>query len=464
MKNLFAFKQLISLCSLFLISVLSSNSQALAQLCWPDQCPAGSQMVIEKHQEYMEDIIHKNDSVAEGDSFDDQLIQFQDWLVPAVPPGPLIEPAGREGFWRGHPIRALRLMTRQLSSFAMNQALIIGTFIDAKQQMDTHRTFQILKAEAHRDYTPSEDFCWFGTNVRGMAASESRGRFNALALNKWSLDRQLAKRGTTAAKTIEEDFISRWQKFTTTYCNPQDNNWNYIEKSGLENACGPAGGGETERINIDIDYPRLIDQRRTLDVSFDNTASATEDREDVMAMSKNLFGHDALSRSFEKTDFTDQNSREKMRRLYLAVRSIAARRNVAENSFNALIEMKSAGGIEEGDSSSAREFLAAILTEIGIPTDEIFDYIGENPSYYAQLEILAKKLYQNPEFFINLYDKPANVERKAVALKAIELMLDRAIYESHLRREMATSVLLSTKLHSSYSNLNNQVVAAGGAE
>ena len=41
---------------------------------------------------------------------------------------------------------------------------------------------------------------------------------------------------------------------------------------------------------------------------------------------------------------------------------------------------------------------------------------------------------------------PANVKRKGVALKAIELMLDRAIYESQLRQEMAMSVLLSAKL------------------
>ena len=93
-----------------------------------------------------------------------------------------------------------------------------------------------------------------------------------------------------------------------------------------------------------------------------------------------------------------------------------------------------------------------------MPEEEVFEYIGERPSYYAQLELLAKKIYQNPDFYANLYDKPANVARKGVALKAIELMLDRAIYESQLRREMATSVLLATKLRYEVDEVSEQVI------
>ncbi|MCB1532128.1 MAG: hypothetical protein KDJ35_04575, partial [Alphaproteobacteria bacterium] len=73
----------------------------------------------------------------------------------------------------------------------------------------------------------------------------------------------------------------------------------------------------------------------------------------------------------------------------------------------------------------------------------------------------AKTIYQNPDFYANLYDKPANVARKGVALKAIELMLDRAIYESQLRREMATSVLLSTKLRGEVEAANEKLREGG---
>ena len=88
--------------------------------------------------------------------------------------------------------------------------------------------------------------------------------------------------------------------------------------------------------------------------------------------------------------------------------------------------------------------------------------LGENPSYYAQLEILAKKIYQSPDFYANLYDKPANVERKSVALKAIELMLDRAIYESQIRQEMTMSVLLSSRLRNTFRDINQELPSTAG--
>ena len=87
--------------------------------------------------------------------------------------------------------------------------------------------------------------------------------------------------------------------------------------------------------------------------------------------------------------------------------------------------------------------------------------IGLRPSYYAQLELLAKKIYQNPDFYANLYDKPANVKRKRVALQAIELMLDRAIYESQIRQEMAASVLLSARLREPFKEADQKLQTAG---
>ena len=64
---------------------------------------------------------------------------------------------------------------------------------------------------------------------------------------------------------------------------PQDNNWDAAAVgSGLTLACGP-GGGDTDRINIDIDFTRLIDEKRTLNVAFTDKNKPTSDEEDVMA-------------------------------------------------------------------------------------------------------------------------------------------------------------------------------------
>lgn len=444
-------RALLYIIGVFIVFLGITHPQKSYAQCWPDQCAKGVQAWNATLTEIMDDIFVKNDTGTGRPAFDEHLKAFQQWLVPDVIV-PLTEQKN-EGFLFRHPIRAMRMMTRQLSTFAMQQTLFAGMFLDSQQFTETNRLYQVLKAEAHRDYTPSKDFCWFGTNVRGMAASENRGRFQSIALNKLSMNRHLGHIGTSGAISTEKDRTSRWNKFITTYCNPKDNNWKKTG-SGLELACGASGGGETTRINIDIDYPRLIEQNRTLDVSFDSTAQSNM-REDVIALGNNLYGHNPLTKDIKRNAFYDENSKERYQELYLALRAVAAKRNVAENSYNAIVELKSSGGTDTGDTSSAREFLGSILQEIGVPHNEVFDYIGKDPSYYAQLEILAKKIYQNPDFFVKLYDKPANVQRKGVALKAIELMLDRAIYESQLRREMATSVLLSVKLRDNYKILNN---------
>lgn len=68
----------------------------------------------------------------------------------------------------------------------------------------------------------------------------------------------------------------------------------------------------------------------------------------------------------------------------------------------------------------------------------------------------------NPDFYAHLYDSPANVSRKKVAMKAIELMLDRAIYESQLRKEMSVSVLLASRLRSEHRDANKDIAVGKG--
>lgn len=355
------------------------------------------------------------------------------------------------------------LMTEQMTAVAAQQTMIIGTFIDAKHQLETQRLMQELQVQAHKDYQPSEEFCWFGTNVRSLAATEQIARFNKEALSARQLSRHLGNASMAGAVERDQDKLARWNKFTTTYCDPKDNAYDPAEPdSGLALACGATGGGKTARINIDIDYTRLIDEPRTLDVFYHDAASTPNNaEEDVMALGNNLYGHNVLTRKIDK----ELLKNPKAQRLYLALRSVAAKRGVAENSFNSIVALKSAGSSDlaaPGSASKTREFLAAVMVELGVPPAEVGSIIGENPSYYAQLEILAKKIFQNPDFYASLYDKPANVARKAVALKAIELMLDRAIFESQLRQEMAASVLLSARLRDNFRDVNKDLLSRQG--
>ncbi len=440
------------------------------------------------------------------EEFDADLEEFENWLL--------------EVMFETQFVEAFGDMITQMSSVAMYYTGMIGAFLDAQIQMDTQRLFRKLQFEAHKDYRPSEGFCAFGTNVRSLAASEAVGQFNSLALSQISLPRQLGAFGVAGAKSVEGDYKARWEQFIDTYCDIGDNNRNTTvgmlgmipptpstdntDGTGLELACdrdGPGGSPsmgarDHSRINRDIDYTRLIEEPRTLDVDFTNNKLDSEnpfivtepgDEEDIIALSKNLYGHRVLSRDISGVLMKSENARK----LYLALRSIAAKRGVAQASFNAIVGMKSSGTTDKDSSDviiypanptvstpstrllkQTRRYMAAIMHQLlpatetlGVETGaNIFDLIGYSPSYYAQLEILAKRIYQNPDFYANLYDTPANVSRKKVAMMAIELMVDRAIYESQLRREMNVSVLLASKLRSTHRLANKSVSVSLGSK
>ena len=101
------------------------------------------------------------------------------------------------------------------------------------------------------------------------------------------------------------------------------------------------------------------------------------------------------------------------------------------------------------EAGAGWNFMKSLIREFGTFTDDqIHDMLGDRPSYYAQMEVLTKKLYQHPNFYTNLYDKPANVDRIGASLDAIAIMHQRDRYESMLRREMLTALLVEEALNS----------------
>jgi len=203
-----------------------------------------------------------------------------------------------------------------------------------------------------------------------------------------------------------------------------------------------AGGPTGLTMNNDIDYLRTILMPRTLNADFTDT-TLTGDEEDVLAMSNNLYSHDLFDNISNLLGFerTNQNA-------YLDVRSVVAKRSVAEAPFDALVGMKVMGPADSSPTGTVKTaaYLGILLDELGMPKTEIPIWLGDRPSYMAQLEMVAKKIYQRPEFYTELYESPANVKRRSVAMQAISTMMDRDIYNSYIRSEAVMSVLLETKL------------------
>ncbi len=335
-------------------------------------------------------------------------------------------------FWEDNILPALMLMTQQMTTVAMQQVQIFGSFLDANHQLETQRLFQTMQAQTQKDYQPSTELCEFGSSVKSLAASERKAEATAVIMSQRSLDRQLGSTATSGREGPSSDLESRIGQFKTTFCDPKDNN------NGLSAFCG-AGAAKKFQINRDIDYARTIEFPWTLDVDLtDGGEAASDDEAAVFALASNLFAHQVLFRpgptafgSREDAEITD------MQKNYMDARSLVAKRSVAENSYNAIAAMKSQG------SGGSREFLAAIMAELGVKQpQELLAMLGQSPSYYAQMEVLTKKIYQNPDFYTKLYDTPANVARKALAVQVAGLMLKFDMLKSHLRAEASKSVLL----------------------
>ena len=102
-----------------------------------------------------------------------------------------------------------------------------------------------------------------------------------------------------------------------------------------------------------------------------------------MALAANLYGPDVFLRIDEIKELQNHPDIDikKMQQTYMNMRSIVAKRGVAENSFHALVGMKSAG------TAGSRDFLEAILEELGILDQTIIFFASDNgheSMYYSE--------------------------------------------------------------------------------
>ncbi len=361
-----------------------------------------------------------------------------------------------EVLFEQHILPAMMLFAEQITAMAMNQVVSIGMFLDAKHQLETQRLFQQMMAQAHKDYQPSEGMCTFGTNVRSLAASDRRVELTAMGISNRVLQRELLSGEAVAGGGQTSDYLSRVGQFRRLYCDPSDNAY------GLSLMC-PQQSVQPSRKNNDINYTAILETPLTIPLDFTpdgdpaheenlQSQNASIAEEDVFALAANLYAHN-VAPTIPPTFLSDDagNANPQGVNHYMNIRAIAAKRSVARNSFAAIAAMKSSGETE------VAPYLQAIMREMGVGAPEVAMYLGARPSYHAQMEMLTKKLYQNPMFYTELYDKPANVARKIVSMQAIGLMQRRDIYRSMLRSEAILSVMLETALDEQQDKVANEI-------
>lgn len=346
--------------------------------------------------------------------------------------------------WGQYLRTAMQLMTEQLTGVAMHQMLILGAFLDANSQMRTERTFSEKAAQAHRDYHPDTGMCVFGTNVRSLAATERNGEMTAFFMGQRSQDRQIGNMQSAAARGGFEDLSGRVALFKKRYCSRVD------DGGAVADLCD---GSTPELTGKDIDFTRAVDHAATLKIDFSDMQAPTDDEIDALALANNLYAHDLMLRLPPGAMRTRSNQDEA-----LDVRSVIAKRSVAEQSFNTLIGMKAQSSAEKGAETG--KYMKVIMKQLGVENAEDLDaLVGDRPSYYAQMEVLTKKIYQQPDFFADLYEKPANTDRKKVAMQAIGLMQDFDTWQSYLRTEAMLSLVLELELVKTQKDVQNKITA-----
>lgn len=385
----------------------------------------------------------------------------------------------------GYIIPALMGMAEEMTVVAMHQTLAIGSFFDAQMEMSNHRLLQEFQAIAHKDYQPSEAVCVFATNVRSLAATERYVDLNKSILSERSLSRHLGRLNDGAAFGVKTDLGERYvspidneayrsgrlMQFQDRYCNPEGNGglMRFLCGNG-----GEGGTGEPIRLNRDTDFASIVTHAKTIDIDFTEDLLAEEDAAapaagrlapseiDLIALSKNLYGHKSPVR-LSNANLTvapgfvagASESYSKSAMDYMRFRSLVAKRSVVENSFNTLIAQKAKG------TPAAAEYMGAILTELGMGATQINDLLSGTPSYLAQMEILSKKVFENPQFYINLQDTPANVERQYVAVKAINLPLQWEKLQVKQRTKLLQAISLELDLMDVQKAIDTDFVQAG---
>ncbi len=356
-------------------------------------------------------------------------------------------------------VAALQLMTEQFSAVMMNYAFIVGTYFDAAMQLETQRELQVLQAQAHKDYHPSEMMCEFGTFVRTVARTEEKANIDKLAMNAIFMTEYTGMEHAATSEGTLYDTEARIKQFREKFCDPADNNngLRYMCQhdpsdgqitNGEDIGAGADGSNTPERLNADIDVARSLFAPLTLDLNFSDD-QLSDHEEMLLAMGRHLYWPKPIALATPDSlidSFPD----------YQNARSLFAQKNVAHNSLLEIAGMK-ASSLPGNEEDSGWNFMKALLKDFGLEDEEIHTYLGSYPSYYAQMEVLTKKIYQNPDFYTNLYDKPANVERIGAALDAFKMMQTRDLYESSLRKEMLTSLLVERALAKHYKEIDAQI-------
>ncbi len=317
-------------------------------------------------------------------------------------------------------------------------AAVKGSFFDASNHINATRAVQVQATRTLQNYAPSEEICRFGTLSRTLAASDYRVATNQLILGEAGMARNLGTIFSAGSSGRGEDNYNRLAEVATTFCDRADN------RDGLNQLCAVVNDF---KFNGDIDFTRTLDDKPTINVDFTNT-NLTVDEAKIIALGHHLYGHSQPGRRLSKNEMEEN---DRYAQAYLEFRSIAARRAAAQNTYAAIAALKSAG------SGGANSNVTELMKQLGLKDTDVAFFTNNQTgtSYDAQMEILTKKIYEDPDYYDALMNGKANIKRIGTAMSAVELMQDRDIYKSMTRSEMLLAIMIDMEARKINSNISS---------
>ena len=335
--------------------------------------------------------------------------------------------------WNDSIDPSLRSMLSRNVQSIISQTTSLGSFLNAQTQIRAQGEIQKGAAKAANDYSTSEALCRYGSLSLGLATSDTSSKGAQIALASLSLNRSLGAQGSVAQSGAGSDQMERMNIFIQEYCDASDNN------NGMALMCGTDPQRRFEDIprdsrkNRDIDFARTFANYGTLDFGTGLTSEEMRPgQQDIILLSHNLYGNKQIPGQLTESQLREEGNQG----VYLKIRSVAAARGVAQNSYAAIAGLKAQG------SGSSKDYMEALYKELGMTESQADTQLGDKPSYYAQMDVLTKKLYQSPAFHINLMEGKTNVDRQSAAMEGLELMQDRDLYLSMKRSEMLLALMV----------------------
>jgi hypothetical protein len=344
-----------------------------------------------------------------------------------------------EKFWKERLLPAFQSFTQQSVQSDQQGETASASIADA--QIANAAAARTAKGQAKdiRTYQGDQATCQMAAGARATAAAQAVGSEVTREVAAASMTRRLGRSegggggggggGSDARDPRDVDLSARRDDFNTNFCSPTA--WG----GAFKDSC-PSAGPLADR---DIDWNKL-QEKWTLDLRPDYATQSrdswTDDEKIVEAMRQHLFGHQLPS-----SPSSESLKKYNVQVGYLNQRALEAKRNVAETSFNSFIGERTAA--DEG----AKEWLDATLEQLGITLDAATQAkIGEKPSYYAIMEVLTKKMLQDPNFYTGLIKPGPQVAQTQASLQAVNLMQQRDVYESLLRSELILSLIVEMEL------------------